>query len=155
MSDTGGAVCNFNVFTMLIVPELMNQIERILIIDDDETSIFLIKRVLSSVDVGSHVQIAYNGLEGLNTLKEAAAHDRLPHLIFLDIKMPVMDGFGFLEELGKPENQDLNGLKIILLSSSHNPWEMERAKKEPAVAAFLHKPLTKEKLQSILSKAVA
>ncbi|RDV15010.1 response regulator [Pontibacter diazotrophicus] len=130
----------------------MKQIERVLVIDDDETSIFLTKRLLHSVGVGSQIQTALNGLEGLNSIKKAVAEELLPQLILLDIKMPVMDGFAFLEELERLPNMDFNDTKIALLSSSHNPWEMEKAKKYP-VSAFLHKPLTKEKLQRVLEHA--
>lgn len=63
--------------------------------------------------------------------------------------MPVMDGFAFLEELEKLNNVEFSDMKVVILSSSHNPWEMEKAKNY-SVAAFLHKPLTKKKLQSIL-----
>lgn len=126
----------------------MKQIERVLIIDDDETSIFLTKRVLHNAGMGSETRSALNGLEGLRVLKEAAENNWLPHLILLDIKMPVMDGFAFLEELKRLEDIDLSDTKIVLLSSSQSPWEKEKAK-EKAVTAFLNKPLTKENLQSI------
>ena len=124
-------------------------IERVLVIDDDETSIFLIKRVLNSMDINNHAQTAPNGLEGLNVLKEAEGLEQLPQLVLLDIKMPVMDGFVFLEELEKLGNLNFNSMKIVMLSSSQNPWEIERAKSK-GVTAFLHKPLSREKLQSVI-----
>ena len=127
----------------------MKPIERVLVIDDDETSIFLTKRLLSKAGIGSHTQTALNGLAGLNLIKEAVRQERLPQLILIDIKMPVMDGFTFLEELEKLQDVDLSETKIVLLSSSHSPWEVERAKRK-SITAFFHKPLTKEKLQSII-----
>lgn len=99
----------------------MDPIERVLVIDDDETSIFLTKRLLQSIGIGSHTQTALNGLEGLKIVKETVANEQLPQLILLDIKMPVMDGFAFLEELGKLRDVDLSSSNIILLSSSDNP----------------------------------
>lgn len=127
----------------------MKQIERVLVIDDDEISVFLTRRVLKSLGIGSTVLTAHNGLEGLGLIKNTVEEGQLPQLILLDIKMPVMDGFAFLEELEKLEDVDFSDTKIILLSSSHNPWEMERAKKHRAFA-FLHKPLAKEELRSII-----
>ncbi|MCC9134888.1 response regulator [Pontibacter silvestris] len=127
----------------------MKPIERVLVIDDDETSIFLIKRVLSSIGINNCTQTALNGLAGLNILKEAVEHECLPQLILLDIKMPVMDGFAFLEGLEGLQNLNLSDTIIILLSSSQSPWEKEKATKS-CVTAFLSKPLTKEKLQSII-----
>ena len=127
----------------------MNQVERVLIVDDDEISIFLTRRVLKNLGIGGAIQAANNGVEGLRIVKEMIRQGQPPQLILLDIKMPVMDGFAFLEELEKLENDDLSRTKIVLLSSSQNPWEMERAKKLNTTA-FLHKPLAKEDLQRIL-----
>ena len=127
----------------------MKQIERVLVIDDDEISIFLTRRVLKKIGIGNAVLTAPNGLEGLTLFKRAVEKRQPPQLILLDIKMPVMDGFAFLEELGKLETVDLGEIRIALLSSSHNPWEMERAKKY-SVMAFLHKPLETDELLRIL-----
>ncbi|WP_162052183.1 response regulator [Pontibacter pamirensis] len=126
----------------------MKQVERVLVIDDDANIIFLTKRLLSSVGIEKQVDIAYNGVEGLAHIREAAAQGRLPQLILLDIRMPEMDGFTFMEELDKL-NLNLTDTKIVLLSSSQSPWDREKAAKSSAVA-FLHKPLTKETLQSII-----
>ncbi|GAA4425866.1 hypothetical protein GCM10023188_07290 [Pontibacter saemangeumensis] len=127
----------------------MKQIERVLVIDDDEISIFLTKRVLKKTGIGNAILTAPNGREGLRLFKGAVEKGQPPQLVLLDIKMPVMDGFAFLEELGKLETVDLSETRIVLLSSSHNLWEMERAKKY-RVVSFLHKPLEKDELLRIL-----
>ena len=128
----------------------MNHIKRVLIIDDDNTCVYLAKLVLKSLNMDEFTESAKNGIEGLAKLKQAYENDVLPDLILLDIKMPLMDGFAFLKEVEKQEHAGYNKVRIVLLSSSQNPWEIERAKSYRA-AAFLHKPLTKEKLQSILA----
>lgn len=110
--------------------------------------VFLTKRLLSSMGIGKQIDTAYNGVEGLVHIREAAAQGRLPQLILLDIKMPVMDGFTFMEELAKLK-VNLSDTKIVLLSSSQSPWDKEKAANSPA-AAFLHKPLTKETLLNII-----
>lgn len=126
----------------------MRQIESVLVIDDDVTSVFLTTRVLSSAGVGRQVHTAANGAEGLAHIREAAAQGRLPQLILLDIKMPVMDGFELLEELARL-NINLSGTSIVLLSSSQSPRDREKAAKSQA-AAFLAKPLTKEALRGVM-----
>ncbi|WP_377469162.1 response regulator [Pontibacter silvestris] len=73
----------------------MGYIEKVLIIDDDETSIFLTKRILSSMGIGSDVQTALNGLDGLKLLSDAKKK-QLPQLILLDVRMQGIDGFTFL-----------------------------------------------------------
>ncbi|WP_162056433.1 response regulator [Pontibacter pamirensis] len=124
----------------------MKQVERVLVIDDDTTAVFLIKHVLNSIGINEHTQVAHNGVEGLARIREAAAQGRLPQLILLDIEMPEMNGFTFMEELAK---LNLTDTRIVLLSSSQSRYDRDRATKSQA-AAFLQKPLTKDKLRSII-----
>ncbi|WP_162052180.1 response regulator [Pontibacter pamirensis] len=127
----------------------MEPIESILIIDDDATSVFLTKRLLSGMDSNFRILTAQNGRDALAILKEAKEKARLPQLILLDIDMPVMNGFAFLEELGRLGLVNLIDTRIVLLTASQNPREIERGKNQLA-ATFLHKPLTKNKLRSII-----
>lgn len=127
----------------------MHPIESVLIIDDDATSIYLTKRVLTKMGVGSHIEDVQNGLEGLNVLKEAKKNRRLPQLILLDINMQGMCGFAFLEELAKLNLISLIDTKIVLLSGSEDPSDLKLAKMHLA-AEFVQKPLTKDKLRSVL-----
>lgn len=132
-----------------IQPDRMEQIDRILVIDDDEASIYLTKRILKGMGVGNSVQTAKSGLEGLKLLKEARENRELPQLILLDVNMYGMGGFAFLEELAKFKYVNMIDTKIVLLSGSQNPADIGLAEKHLA-AAYLNKPLTKEKLLSIL-----
>ncbi|WP_162056294.1 response regulator [Pontibacter pamirensis] len=130
-------------------PDDMEPIKSILIIDDDTTSVFLARRLLSSIDSGLQVHGAQNGRDALAILKEAKEKAAPPQLILLDIHMPVMDGFDFLKEVGQHGHVNLIDTKIVLLTGSQNPVEIARGKNQLA-ATFLQKPLTKEKLRSIL-----
>ena len=132
-----------------LYPDDMEPIKNILIIDDDTTSIFLAKRLLSSIDSGMQVHSAQNGRDALAILKEAKEKAELPQLILLDIDMPVMNGFAFLEEVGQHRLVNLIDTRIVLLTGSQNPVEIARGRNQ-LVATFLQKPLTKEKLRSIL-----
>lgn len=126
----------------------MDAIESVLIIDDDETSVYLTKRVLKSMGISSQVEIAKNGTEGLNNLKQAKETNKLPNLILLDVNMHGMSGFDFLEQLARLNYVNLIDTKIVLLTDSQNPKIIGSAKHHLA-AAYLPKPLTKEKLRSI------
>lgn len=99
--------------------------------------------------LGTNVRTAQNGLEGLKLLKDATESGELPQLILLDINMHGMGGFEFLEELGKLRYVNLIDTKIVLLSSSLSPLDIELARNHLA-ATHLKKPLTKDKLLSIL-----
>jgi CheY-like chemotaxis protein len=108
----------------------------VLVVDDDATLIFLMKRLLQKTERVSEVRVATNGKEAIDIL---LGGEWVPDLIFLDINMPVMSGWDFLEEFsrtcpGKTECQ------IVMLSSSTREMEMEQAAKHPEVSKYLSKP---------------
>ena len=92
---------------------------------------------------------ARHGREALNIVREVCQSEECPELILLDIKMPVMDGFGFLEELQKSADLSSAALRIVLLSSSTHDLDVAKAKEYPVID-FIEKPLTLEKLSRFL-----
>ena len=118
----------------------------VLIVDDDATARFLIERILRRVGVSQQILTASNGQEALTVLNQIGPS--CPELILLDINMPLMNGFEFLQALQHSTLAPLPA-KIVLLSSSSNPRDVELAKKY-SVAAFLPKPLTEDKLRMVL-----
>jgi CheY-like chemotaxis protein len=131
--------------------EKMQQINTVLVVDDDADWCFLAKIILKKAGVGKQIITAQNGLEGIKTLQAIViSGQRLPELIFLDIKMPVMDGFEFLDEITKSTELFPAYTRIFLCSSSIHFKDKERADSYP-VAGFITKPLTPEILKSILA----
>ncbi|WP_299700143.1 response regulator [uncultured Pontibacter sp.] len=125
-------------------------IDKILVVDDDENWCFISKRMLRKASVGNEIITAKNGLEALTKLQQyAASGEKQPDLIFLDIKMPVMDGFEFLEEVSRLGNLNLSDTKIFICSSSLHPKDQERAAQH-AVAGFINKPFTVDVLRDIM-----
>jgi CheY-like chemotaxis protein len=122
----------------------MNKIDRIFLVDDDKIFLSLAKLILNGVFPKVDIVTSKNGLEGLKNLEE-----KLPNLIFLDINMPVMDGWEFLSELGK-RHDDLP-FQIIITSSSVDPEDRQKAELHPLVKGFLEKPITKEKIMAVIS----
>ncbi|MBD0257262.1 MAG: response regulator [Cytophagales bacterium] len=128
----------------------MPQIETVLVIDDDDNFCFLTRLLLQDAGVGKRVITAGNGLEAIKKLRDmAAAGEKLPELIFLDIKMPVMDGFEFLDQLAGSPELSLHDTRIFMSTSSFLPRDKERASHYP-IAGFLTKPLTEESLDKVL-----
>jgi CheY-like chemotaxis protein len=120
----------------------------ILIVDDDDTTRFLMKRVIKNIFQEDQIQTAGNGMEALAMLNQACSSQNCPELVLLDINMPVMNGFEFLQEL-QNSSVDTYALKIAILTSSNNPLDYLMAQEYPIIG-FLEKPLTEEKFKSIL-----
>ncbi|GAA4443374.1 hypothetical protein GCM10023188_44020 [Pontibacter saemangeumensis] len=127
----------------------MHHIRRILIIDDDATSVFLTKRTLRGMYAGADIRTAETGLEGLRLLQEAAANRQPPELLLLDVNMHGMNGLAVLEELGRRRLLNLIDTRIVLLTSTLDPLHIAFAKNHMA-AAYLQKPLTRQALLRVL-----
>ncbi|WP_224996154.1 response regulator [Cesiribacter sp. SM1] len=131
----------------------MKKIKCILLIDDDETTNIINEMLIMDMGVTSELLQARNGKEGIELLQKKADQNNLPELILLDINMPVMDGFAFLEAYQKMDLPDKDSVIIIMLTTSLNPSDVERAR-SAGVADYISKPLTEKSLQSILEKHV-
>ncbi|PIQ21382.1 MAG: response regulator [Cytophagales bacterium CG18_big_fil_WC_8_21_14_2_50_42_9] len=128
----------------------MQAVNTVLVVDDEDNWCFVIKRILQKAGVGNQIWTACNGLEALEKLKTiSATGEKLPELIFLDLKMPVMDGFEFLKEATQSVELNLSQTRIFILSSSSLSKDKERANAYP-IAGFISKPLTQDILNDIL-----
>lgn len=131
----------------------MSKIASVLLVDDDQTVNYLNKKLLERTGVASQVLVALNGQEALDLLATHCQHvtTDCPALLFLDVKMPVLDGFGFLAAYQQlPPAQQRTSI-IVMLTTSLHPLDMQRLEQLPA-AWFLNKPLTQEKVEFIIKK---
>ncbi len=133
----------------------MKQINTILLIDDDETTNYLNKRLLTRMEVAPDIRVVTNGEEALDYLNKAFAgtpdYPR-PDLIFVDIKMSVMDGFEFLDEYSKLAESDKGHSVMLMLTSSASFYDLERLKKYPDVRKHYSKPLAEADVREIMQE---
>jgi len=124
---------------------------RFLLVDDDSIFNFLHTEVIKTVDDSAQIDLFNSSMEGLEFLKEALEDKHpMPNFLFLDIRMPEMDGFEYLDELMKFPIEKFKDLRIYVLSSSLAERDKEKSLSYPIVTGFIEKTLTIEKLKGII-----
>jgi CheY-like chemotaxis protein len=126
----------------------------ILLVDDDQTSIFICRKVLQTFGLFNEIHSASNGVEALNFYDQCVRDSRmLPEIILLDINMPVMNGFQFISAFSQSEVYKTNKISIIIVSSSNYFEDIQRAK-ELGINHYIHKPVTIDKLKEVLNAVI-
>lgn len=129
----------------------MTTIKNLTLVDDDEIFVFLTTRMLQQSKLVDLIKIFENGHDALVYLKENIGNiESLPDIILLDLSMPIMDGWQFLQEYVKINPVIGKKIIIYICSSSISPDDVIRAKSISAVSDFIIKPMTKEKLVEML-----
>lgn len=129
----------------------MNRLQNVLLVDDDESTNRYHEIIINQLGFEGAVQKAKNGkvaLDLLHEVKDAA----FPEVIFLDLNMPVMDGFRFVELFQKTDVFKEKKPTVIVLTTSLIPEEKKRVLKNRNIHMFLNKPMNKKSLQDIIDK---
>ena len=125
------------------------QLDCVLLIDDNDDDNFYHRIILSEAGVTKRIEVAETGYDALIFLQQI---NQAPELIFLDINMPRMNGWEFLERYRKLELQQKKDVVIIMLTTSLNPADEKKAGSMPEISGFESKPLTADMLKNILGK---
>ena len=131
---------------------------KILCVDDDAISLMICKTAIKNAGLSEEVITASNGEDAIeyyaNFTKnlESDSNDIYPRLIFLDLNMPIIDGWEFLDDYMNLYYEKFKDTKVVILSSSVDPQDKERAKKYPIVIDFYSKPISQKILKEIQVK---
>lgn len=132
--------------------ETGNIIGKVMLVDDNDTDNFISRRIIEITKFSEEVIVKNSGKGALDYLEENKDNpDALPDIIFLDINMPIVDGFVFLYEYEKFGNTVKDKCRVIILSSSDNKRDIDKIVNNDYVIKFVTKPLTEKTLEEIRS----
>ena len=138
----------------------MRKINSIMLVDDDTSTSRFHEIVIKSLQIIDKITFAKNGKDALDYLLQKGSYQNKqddfiqPKIIFIDLNMPVMDGFRFVELYTKTEEFLKHSPKIIVLSTTLIPEEKERIAKDENIYQFLNKPLTKPIISNLVSTII-
>lgn len=131
----------------------MGKFKNSCIIDDDPISVFGIKRSMKETNFSDDVVVYTNGQEALDGLtKMINEGKKLPSIIFLDLNMPIMDGWEFLDDFIKIPNSNTDNVIIFIVSSSMDPRDMIKAKSYKMVNNYILKPILRKDLEKLMTE---
>lgn len=133
----------------------MEKLKKILLIDDDTINNFIVINKLKNIGLVENTVSVLNGQEGIDYLQKCILENAdFPELILLDINMPILDGWGFLDEFSKLEKTYQNKTSIYMVSSSVYNEDIEKSKKYSCIKMFISKPLVRERLREIIESKI-
>ncbi|HET6243450.1 MAG TPA: response regulator [Bacteroidia bacterium] len=122
----------------------------ILLVDDNAADNYFHKIIIKEMNFTENIEVALDGEEALTFVKKE--NQIPPELIFLDINMPRMDGWDFLEAYRELSEEQKSDTIVIMLTTSLNPEDEKKAEQFAEVVGFKIKPLTVEMLTEILEQ---
>ena len=134
-------------------------LDQILCVDDDPITLMLCKKVIIKSSFSNEIITSQNGEEALNyfnTIKHSNNNKNKPipqpQLIFLDLNMPIMGGWEFLDCFNSEEFSEFNNIKVVVLSSTIDPDDFEKSKQYPMVIDFFSKPISQSMLEHLKNR---
>ncbi|MEB0261219.1 MULTISPECIES: response regulator [unclassified Mucilaginibacter] len=124
-----------------------------IVIDENEFDCFIAGKIINFKDKRADVKAFRNAQLALDFLRITPEKtDKNPTVIFLDLQMPIMNGYQFVNEFENLPSEIQNGYRIIVLSATRNVSDISRILNYPSVQSILEKPLTKEKINEVFNQ---
>lgn len=131
----------------------MEKMQRYIVVDDDRTNNLICDHVIRSWDPQAEVELYQDPEEALKKIAEDAENVGIPAVLFLDVNMPAMSGWEFLDVFETFPEEIRNSFTVYILTSSIEDFDDE-AKRYPFVSGFLSKPLRKHHLDKVKAELV-
>ena len=132
---------------------LISPVKTICVIDDDKIYIYGLKKLISIKQLTPKLIEFYNGKDAIDFLADPENSEHLPDIIFLDINMPVMDGWAFMENYVKIKPQLGKKITVYMVSSSINHTDIARAKEISDISDYVIKPISSTTLLELFEVA--
>jgi CheY-like chemotaxis protein len=129
---------------------MKRKLECILLVDDDPDDNMYHRIIIEEMNITDNIDVVLNGLEAITYLKKD--NQAPPELIFLDINMPKMNGWEFLDQYKHLDAKQRARVVIVILTTSANPDHLKKAQQIKEVTGFETKPLSKEMMSEILKE---
>lgn len=129
----------------------MARVSSTCIIDDDPIFVYSTKRIMKEVDFCDEIMVYNNGQDAIEAIEDIVeSGESIPPIIFLDLNMPIMNGWEFLDEFVKIPNPNREKTVIYIISSSIDPRDLERIRNYEIVDNYILKPVVREDLHTVL-----
>src|ERR1700712_5343978 len=132
---------------------IVRTINTVCVVDDDEIYVYGIKKLINLKQLCPNLLEFRNGKDAIEFLMNPENNDKLPDVIFLDITMPIMDGWDFMENYAKIKPQLSKKITVYMVSSSINDEDIKRAKTISDISDYVVKPVTYDKLLELFQLA--
>ena len=134
---------------------MTEKIKMACIIDDDSIYVNLVKKIIETKKLCDNLLVFNNGKDGIDyfeSILQNLEQNDIPEIILLDINMPVMDGWEFIERFTKIQNKFKKRITLYVVSSSINATEIEKAKSLSSVENYLVKPVNIDELEAVFAR---
>lgn len=130
---------------------MSNLVDKVVLIDDSEIDLFIQRRFLEVFNFSRQLQTFVSAKEALQWLSTLDS-DSMPQLIFLDLNMPDIDGFGFLLNFSQLPAAKRDGIRVVILTSSNSRSDLDKALAFENVVHFITKPLKQSDIETLKLK---